>query len=427
MLVIKNEDYLSVSINSLVADYDREILINLYQPILGYKAIGLYFTLLTEANNQKINPIISHEQLFNRMQINAGEFVDSRHLLEASGLLKTFVSELKGNKLYQYELYAPKTPTMFFNNTLLNGMLMKSIGESEAIKLKNIYTLNKNADGKEITASFMEVFSPDLDDPIFRKAMEKSENVISRQSAKMKSGFSYELFFEELSKRSQIKESAFSKNDMKEIERLASLYGVNEETAALNVAELYDPLANKNHRVDFDELAKRFQEETNYRFLSKGGNTRRRTGRIHGTTDLANKINLMEALSPKDYLSVLQNGSTPASSDLKLINDLSKKFRLPNSVINAIVDYVLAINDNVLSKAFAEKIAGSLAREGIQTTIDAMDYLKKVSSKGRKKKEESVEINEVGETIIEEEKPRIKRTRAELLKLLEEGDDNGED
>ena len=94
MLIVKENDYLEVNLNSLIADYDRLILTNLYQPIIGYKAVSLYFTLLTEAENQKINPIINHKTLFDRMQMTASDFVDSRKLLEAVGLLKTFVSDL---------------------------------------------------------------------------------------------------------------------------------------------------------------------------------------------------------------------------------------------------------------------------------------------------------------------------------------------
>ena len=76
----------------------------------------------------------------------------------------------------------------------------------------------------------------------------------------------------------------------------------------------------------------------------------------------------------------------PATADLKIINDLSKKFGLSNSVINVIIDYTLSICNNILSRAFAEKVAASISREGITTAIDAMNYLIKVT---KEKKEAS--------------------------------------
>ena len=424
MLILKEKDYLEVSVNSLIADYDRLTLTNLYQPIVGYKAVSLYFTLLSEYDNQKINPIVDHSILFARTQMNAGEFVDARRALEAIGLLKTFVSDCKGIKLYQYELYAPKTPKLFFDNTLLYGMLIQSIGETEANKLKTLYTIKNRPEGKEITASFIEVFSPDFDNPAFTKAMETGgSDVITRQSAKLNSGFSYELFFKTLSEISQIKAEAFSKKDMKEIERLATLYGVSEESAANTVRNNYNPLADKNHRLDFDSITKVFAEEINYRSLANHGKNKL-NGEMAGNTDLARKINIMESANPKKYLSILQNGSQPSMSDLMVVNSISSKFRLPNSVINAIVDYVLAVNDNVLSKPFAEKIAGSVAREGISTAIDAMNYLKKVSSKRKKTTYEQPQ-----EEVIEEkpvEQPKRILNKEDLLRQLEEDDNNGE-
>ena len=426
MLIVKENDYLEVNLNSLIADYDRLILTNLYQPIIGYKAVSLYFTLLTEADNQKINPIINHKTLFTRMQMTASDFVDSRKLLEAVGLLNTFVSDLQENKFYQYELFAPKTPKLFFDNTLLYGMLIKCVGENDANKLRTIYLINRKPEGEDITASFTEVFHPDLDDPAFRKAMEGAGGIVSRQTAKLNSGFSYEAFFTYLSENSQIKAEAFSKEDMKEIERLATLYAISEEAAAQAVAELYDPYGKKGSRIDFEELAKRFMDITNYRALS---HTRYGTkGRgISGETDLARKIQDMEKYSPSEYLSILQNGTVPALSDLKIVNDLSKKFQLANAVINALVDYVLTTNENILSRPLIEKIAASLAREGVTTAIDAMNYLKKTRRKGKKKDSTGTTVRETtqdsgdNETI---EEPTL--SRKELLEQLEEDDDDGE-
>ena len=423
MLILKDEDYLEVNANSLVADYDRQTLTNLYQPIIGYKAVGLYLTLLTEVDNQKINPIISHGSLFNRMQITAGDFIDCRKLLEAVGLLKTYVTKLKDNRLYQYELYAPKTPKLFFDNTLLFGLLIKCVGEADANKLKSVYSLNRKPEGEDITASFIEVFSPDLDDPAFRKAMESSgSGVITRQSAKLNSGFSYELFSTYITEHSQINPESFSKEDMKEIERLATLYGVSEESAAEAVIRIYEPKAPKGKKINFEELTEIFMDETHYHFLTRRGGGKI-NGRVSGNSDLARKINLMERLSPKDFLTALQNGTRPAPSDLKLINDLSAKYNLPNCVINALIDYVLKVNNNVLSRAYAEKVAASLAREGITTTVDAMNYLKKTSGKGKKKKIEKIEV-EKPEPVEEEEEENLDWDQ--LIKDLEEGNDDGE-
>ena len=45
MKVLANQDFLEVRLASLIADYDRDTLSNLYQPMIGYEALALYMTL----------------------------------------------------------------------------------------------------------------------------------------------------------------------------------------------------------------------------------------------------------------------------------------------------------------------------------------------------------------------------------------------
>ena len=428
MKVLTNQDFLEVRLASLIADFDRDTLSNLYQPMIGYEALSLYMTLWSEANNERISPLCTHEQLFLRMRMPAGAFVEARKYLEATGLLKTFVSQGQDYKIYHYELYAPKSPRGFFDDALLYGMLIKSIGEKNSTRLKNIYLVEPKKDyGEEITAKFVEVFHPQFNDDAFVEATNDEKQVKGRNAGKIKGQFSYEQFFICLSKISQIKESAFNKSEMKEVERLATLNGVNEEDAANLVNKLYDPEQPKGSRIDFDKLAKIMQEKTDYKYRS----LRKRGGQdpnlVSGETDLARKINLMESKSPKDYLSYLQGGTKPASADLKVINELSKNYHLPNPVINAVVDYVLYKADNVLSRPYAEKVAVSLVRENILTAVDAMNYLKKVDKKSRSKKVNKTFVK-VLETEHKDTDEKNKDWESDWDKFLDEingGDDGG--
>lgn len=388
MKVLAHQDFLEVRLASMIADYDRDTLSNLYQPMIGFEALSLYMTLWSEANNEKVSPLCTHEQVFLRMRMPASAFVDARKYLEATGLLKTFVSEGNDFKIYHYELYAPKSPSGFFDDTLLYGMLIRSIGENNANRLKKIYVLDTHQDyGKEITASFAEVFHPELNDSSFVEAAESKGGVKGRNRGKIKGAFSYEQFFNSLKEISQLKESAFRKEEMKEIERLSTLNGVDENEAANLVNQVYDLEKPKGQRLDFEKLASLMQEKTNYKYRYKGKDNDVAPNLNAGTSDLARKINLMETKAPKDYLAYLQDGTRPAAADIRLINDLSKNYHLPNPVINAVVDYVLAKADNVLSRAYAEKVAASLVRENARTAVDAMNYLRKVDKKTRGKKQ----------------------------------------
>jgi replication initiation and membrane attachment protein len=429
MVVLSQKDFLDVKMMSLIAEYDKETLANLYQPVIGFTAFALYLTLLSEANNQKVSSFSSHSTIFARMKIQTGEFIDARKALEAVGLLKTYLEKAGETKFYHYQLFSPKTPKKFFDDALLYGLLIKEVGDQEANKLKSIYKVNISEEtGEEISASFAEVFRPDFDDPVFMAALENKPSSLGRRTAHIISEFNYEKFFESLMKISQLTENSFNKKDMKEIERLAMLNDIDEETAAKLIITKYDAHQAKGKRVDYKELARLFQEEMNYSTLSYK-NKRKETNTNSGSTALASKINLMETLSPKRFLSAIANGTKPASSDLRLVDDLSKNYNLPNSVINPLIDFVLSTNNNVFSRSLTEKIAASLAREGITTTIDTMEFLNKTSSKSSSK----IPFNKYSKKVEEIETPKQENKSQdeeefnweEMLLDLDEGNADG--
>ena len=159
MTVLGSKDLLKVKFSGLAADYDRDTVVNLYEPIVGYTAMAIYFSLWSLSSVNKYSDYITHEQLFSRMQMAPGRFVESRKLLEATGLLKTYVKTSDVCKKYSYVLYAPKSPKEFFDNTLLYGMLVKCLGVEETELIKSKYvdnTLEEN--GEEISEKFNDVF-----------------------------------------------------------------------------------------------------------------------------------------------------------------------------------------------------------------------------------------------------------------------------
>ena len=101
--------------NSNIDDYGRDILIKLYQPIVGADAINLYFTLWSELDYMRVmSEEESHYSLMSKTKKDIYEIVNSRKLLEAVGLLKTFINDEK-EKVYIYKLYAPLDPNEFIN------------------------------------------------------------------------------------------------------------------------------------------------------------------------------------------------------------------------------------------------------------------------------------------------------------------------
>ncbi|MEA5061497.1 MAG: DnaD domain protein [Erysipelotrichaceae bacterium] len=382
MVILSTQDFYKVKLSSLIADYDKDTLTSLYQPLIGHTALSVYFTLWSEAKKQDLKSLTMHENLLVSMQIATGEFIEARKKLEAVGLLRTYLKKSNDVNLYYYELYAPKTPNGFFDDALLFGLLIKYVGEKSANKLRSIYGISIDLDrGDDVSSTFGEVFKPDFNDNVFLKAINNKDKIIDRRQSKIDSEFNFGRFINKIKESSQISDSVFTKEVLKEIERLTALYGIDEETAALRVIDVFDANRPNGEKIDFKKLIEMFQEDVKYPFLNT---IKKESPNLNsGDSNLAKKINLMETISPKDYLRILQNNTQPVKPDLRLIDDLSSNLKLPNCVINAIIDYVLTKNDNVLSRALTEKVASSLAREGVTTTIDAMEFLNKTKKKKR--------------------------------------------
>ena len=415
MVILSENDMFEVKITSLLADYDRETITNLYQPIIGYTALAIYFSFWSESRIQKLLSYSSHEQFLARMKLTPGAFIEGRKLLEAVGLVKTRLETIRDVKIYHYELLAPKTPKGFFNDTLLYGLLIQSLGEAEAERIKRVYEIhNQELVGEDISSSFNDIFHPDFEDAAFMKASLNSDNTKDRNKSKIVTEFNYEKFFDYVNHNSQISETAFTKKEMKEIERLSTLYGITEEVAGHVVINCYSPENEQGKRVDLKQFNEDLMNEVRFSSTSRKS-SKYNNNKVMGEEGLAAKIKFFEVTNPKDVLRVLQNGTKPAKADLNILYSLSQDYNLPNPVINVVIDFVLTMNNNVLSTYSAEKVAASLSREGVQTAVDAMEYLKnnyvkenktkankKSTTKVVSEKSEEVNNNDISDEEFEE-------------------------
>ena len=76
---------------TILSENDRKIISMLYQPIIGYAAVSLYFTLLDDLDKSELMSYdLTHHHLMATMQLKLEDIVVARQKLEASGLLKTY-------------------------------------------------------------------------------------------------------------------------------------------------------------------------------------------------------------------------------------------------------------------------------------------------------------------------------------------------
>ncbi len=116
---------------AFIENKEKDILVSLYQPIIGITAINLYLTLTNDLRDDKIeSDYLSHQHLMGLMLVNLDTIVEARKKLEAIGLLKTFFRQDTVNN-YIYVLYAPLSASEFLNHPILNVVLYNNIGKIE--------------------------------------------------------------------------------------------------------------------------------------------------------------------------------------------------------------------------------------------------------------------------------------------------------
>ena len=379
---VSKNDFYEIRVASLITNLDRDSLLELYQPIIGAQAAILYLTLSTQKKSPDGGNIFKTEQLLKNMALTPGEFYSARRYLEAVGLIRTYETVQEDVRCYIYVIYSPKSPKAFFEDTLFKGLLIMNVGEKEAKRLANKWKVNLTIPEEyhEVSASFVDVYNLDYDDPSFSKNFGVS--ILGRDHGRAQLEFNYDLFFSFIKENSGIDTSTFKRKDMKEIARLATLFGLNEKTMAFIVIDEYN--TDSPIHLDFERIKNKCEEKIKYSQV-----TNIKESSVSGDSELANKIRMMEEVAPAKFLQYLQQGTKPARSDLAIVDSLSKDYGFGNGIINVIVEYVLYKNNNILSKNYCEKIASSLAREGVLTTVDAMNYLKKLTVKSQTKKKVS--------------------------------------
>lgn len=355
---------------------DDSYLFDLYVPIISLKAASLYLALRNEEGDVEK----SFSSFYLRYQISEGEMKNSLESLEAIGLIKTLVFEKTDTNSFIFAIYSPRSPLEFLSNELLSGTLIRYTNEEYLTSLKKKYSFLPLPDGyKDVSKKFMDQFQLDLDGKFYRSS---SKNLAGRRYP------SISLYFDKSKLVNKVKEeypsfneNSLSKTEYVKIARYAALYAYDEETIGsflISSSSILNLSKDYGDRVNFRALEKICIENDKHEYMHQNQGKK---SEVTGDSGVATVIRAMDSLSSVEFLIKLQNGGKPAQSDLKLINTLVVEMGLPESVTNALIFHVLKIKNNVLNATYVEKLAGSLAREGCQSAIDALNYLENTSSK----------------------------------------------
>ena len=372
--------YLVVN-KTVINEQDRKLITTLYQPIIGYSAVSLYFTLVDDLDKRNLmSDDLTHHHLMSTMQLKLSDILIARKKLEAVGLLKTYFKEDHVNH-YVYQLYSPMPASEFLNHPILNIVLYNNLGKREYDKIVEYYKIPRVSvkEYQDVTSSFSEVFTS-----ISGNTFIENDNIIDRNYNKLtlKSEIDFDLLISSIPSR-MIHEKCFNAEVKNLINSLSYVYHIDN----LNMQGMVRNSINEKGMIDKNELRKAcrnfYQYENNgklptliyskqpeYLTSPKGDNSR-----------WAKMVYTFENTTPYDYLKSKYKGVEPSSRDLKLVESLLVDMKLKPGVVNVLLSYVLKINNQKLNKNYIETIAGQWVRLNIETVEDAMNIAEEENKK----------------------------------------------
>lgn len=408
-------DLYKVVNKTIITDYDKKVIVDLYQPIIGPFSVSLYFTFISELEKFDTSRVLTHHHLMIIMKSGLDIIKKACESLESVGLIKTFVKIEDNQNKYIYELYSPISPYEFFNHPVLNVVLENNIGDKEYDLLMSSYkrTHIDMKDYQDISSTLSKTYTS------VSNVIKKNEDIKAREEIGINVGESidFDTIISSIPKNI-ISDKAFNKRTRELINNLAFVYDIDN----LRMIDLIRMSIEENGMISKDKLINSVRK---YYDFNNNGNLPTLIYRTQpdylkqnysDTTNRGKMLYVFENTSPYDFLMGKNKGIKPTNRDLRLLEYLAVELKMKPAVINVLIDYVLRINDNKLNKSYVEAIAGGWIRSNITTAKEAMERAEKEHKKNKKhvftsKTQENVPVwfdtkNE-SENISEEEKEEL--------------------
>ena len=413
-------DTYTVINKTVITDKDKKIITLLYQPIIGYTAVSLYYTLIGDLEKCDImSEDLTHHHLMANMQLKLEDIIIAREKLEAIGLLKTYMKKDHVNQ-YVYLLYSPISVNDFFLHPILNVVLYNNLGKTEYDKVKNYFKVPRFnlKDYEDITSSFDEVFKP------VRSTIEGTNEDITKRDSnniKINKGIDFNLLISSFPEKN-INEKCFNEETKELINQLSFIYNLD----TLDMQGLVRNSINEKGLIDKTILRKScrdyyqfdnygnlptliYNRQPEYLKKPKGDNSK-----------WARVVYTFENVTPYQLLKAKYKGAEPTDRDKRLIENLLVDQKLAPGVVNVLISYVLKVNNERLNRSYVETIAGEWKRLNIETVEDAMRYTEKEHKKLNRIVHQKENIKVVSKSNKEEVLPTWFNKEQDILETSKE-------
>lgn len=396
-------DTYTVINKTVMKEQDRKLITMLYQPIIGYTATSLYFTLIDDLDKRELmSDDLTHHHLMSTMQLKLDKIVAARQKLEGVGLLRSYYKKDHVNS-FVYLIYSPMSASDFLNHPILNIVLYNNLGKKEYDKIVDFFKMPRVnlKDYQDITVSFTDVYSS-----VSGNAYMENEDLIHEESGKphLAEKIDFSLLISSIPSQ-MVSPRCFNQETKELINSLAYVYNIDD----LQMQGLVRNHINEKGLIDKAELRKScrnfYQFENNGKLptliYSKQPEYLKAPEGDH--SKWAKMVYTFESVTPYDYLRSKYKTGEPSLRDLRLIESLLVDLKMNPGVVNVLISYVLKINNQKLSKNYIETIAGQWKRLNVETVEEAMRVSEKEHKKLKKQFEQKTTVSKFIPKKVKEE------------------------
>lgn len=358
-----------------LTDQSWQTLTQLYQPIVGPSAAGLYSALFWLPNRGEYQ---RHATLLGLLGMDLAHFYEARLRLEATGLLTTKVKTEAELTSFVYELQAPLTPAAFFRDDLLSVQLLGVVGEAAYRTLVDVNTVTPHETPGEqnITKNFLDVFHVDGQElqrlPAAITATRESlpsEDTAPALTPTAQEDFDFKLLGEIL-EHSFIDTKALRSYRQLLLTEHAT-YNIDEVTMARYVGEATDLATNQFDPEQFKRvIAQHFSQQHRSQPVATPPTTPA-TAKGDGLNSAEQALIAVASKSaPALFLQGIKekSGGFLTDGEQRIVRDLVSRQLFPNSVLNLMIYHLLVDEDRpTLNKNLMDTIANDWSKSKVTT------------------------------------------------------------
>lgn len=403
-----------------ISDLDQQVLLYLYQPIIGPVSFALYYTLFGAVDKDKyISAQMTHADIMEQLIIGKEQFVRARLRLEAIGLLQVYKNRNEQSQLVnRYVLQAPLSADNFFTDSIMSTLLLDRMGEQKYEKLIEKFSMpiQNHQDWIDVTATFQDVYR--LPNQLYLMDQTQEEQLVktggNRQPVKLSDADFSMPYFVELLQGSFVGEKAVTPEVREMTLALNQLYGYDEVDLQRFALAATNMSTNTIDTARYQAEALRAAEERSISTRNNGLEGKWLIERSVAQLEQADKLqteqrelwkkqglsdadlafaDLLKKYPPVQFVRSIkeQRGGYLTKGEGNILQDLMKQGILSPATLNVMAHYYLVEQENnSLSRALMEKTTDDWGQNNINSPEAAMLYLR-----GRLDKQKQAQIERI--------------------------------